>query len=87
MLRNSNFSERLGGWESVIWVLSVESHALDIEPSTISRFSVESHRSEYRTIHDFTVQRGKSPLWIPNHPRFNGSAWKVPALDTEPSTI
>ena len=35
-------------------------HALDTEPSTISRFSVESHRSEYRTIHDFTVQRGKS---------------------------
>ena len=23
MLRNSYFSERLGGWESVIWVLSV----------------------------------------------------------------
>ena len=53
--------------------------ALDIEPSTISWFSVESHRSEYRTIHDFMVQRGKSPLWIPNHPRFHGSAWKVPA--------
>ena len=35
--------------------------ALDIEPSTISRFSVESHRSEYRTIHDFTVQRGRYP--------------------------
>ena len=70
MLCNSDFSERLGGWESVIWVLSVE-----------------SHRSEYRTIHDITVQRGKSPLWIPNHPRFHGSAWKVPALDIEPSTI
>ena len=81
MLCNSDFSERLGGWESVIWVLSVEGHALDTEPSTISRFSVESHRSEYRTIHDFTVQRGKSPLWIPNHPRFNGSAWKVPDLE------
>ena len=69
--------------------------ALDIEPSTISRFSVESHRSgyrtihdlmvqrgkscsEYRTIHDFTVQRGRSPLWISNHPRYHGSAWKVP---------
>ena len=51
--------------------------ALDIEPSTISRFSVESHRSEYRTIHDFTVQRGRSLLWISNHPRFHGSAWKV----------
>ena len=51
--------------------------ALDIEPSTISWFSVESHRSGYRTIHDFTVQRGRSPLWISNHPRFNGSAWKV----------
>ena len=78
--------------------------ALDIEPSTISRFSVESHRSEYRTIHDvmvqrgrscsgyrtihdIVVQRGRSPLWITNHPRFHGSAWKVPALDTEPSTI
>ncbi len=61
--------------------------ALDNEPSTISWFSVEGHRSEYRTIHDFTVQRGKSPLWISNHPRFNGSAWKVPALDIEPSTI
>ena len=72
--------------------------ALDIEPSTISRFSVESHRSEYRTIHDFmvqrgrscsvyrtihdiVVQRGRSPLWITNHPRFHGSAWKVPALE------
>ena len=60
MLCNSDFSERLGGWESVIWVLSVEGPALDIEPSTISWFSVEGHRSEYRTIHDFTVQRGKS---------------------------
>ena len=40
--------------------------ALDIEPSTISRFSVEGHRSEYRTIHDFTVQRGRSPLWKPS---------------------
>ena len=47
MLCNSDFSERLGGWESVIWVLSVESHALDIEPSTISRFSVEGPRSGY----------------------------------------
>ena len=61
--------------------------ALDIEPSTISRFSVEGTRSGYRTIHDFTVQRGRSPLWIPNHPRFHGSAWKVTALDIEPSTI
>ncbi|MDD7117840.1 MAG: hypothetical protein PUH77_03005 [Bacteroidales bacterium] len=26
-------------------------------------------------------------LWISNHPRFHGSAWKVPALDIEPSTI
>ena len=55
--------------------------ALNIEPSTISRFSVESHRSEYRTLHDFTVQRGRSPLWILNHPRYRGSAWKVPALE------
>ncbi|MDY3227119.1 MAG: hypothetical protein SOX36_05545, partial [Candidatus Cryptobacteroides sp.] len=78
--------------------------ALDIEPSTISWFSVESHRSGYRTIHDFTVQRGKSRsgyrtihdfmvqrgrslLWISNHPRFHGSAWKVTALNIEPSTI
>ena len=45
-LRNADFSERLGGWESVIWVLSVESHALDIEPSTISRFSVEGTHPE-----------------------------------------
>ena len=44
MLCNSDFSERLGGWESVIWVLSVE-----------------SPRSGYRAIHDFTVQRGRSP--------------------------
>ena len=87
MLCNSDFSERLGGWESVIWGLSVEGHALDIEPSTISWFSVEGHRSEYRTIHDITVQRGRSPLWISNHPRYHGSAWKVPALDNEPSTI
>ena len=62
MLCNSDFSERLGGWESVIWVLSVE-----------------SPRSGYRAIHDFTVQRGRSPLWILNHPRYHGSAWKVPA--------
>ena len=60
MLCNSDFSERLGGWESVIWVLSAKG------PS-----------SGYRTIHDFTVQRGRSPLWISNHPRFHGSAWKV----------
>ena len=60
MLCNSDFSERLGGWESVIWVLSAAGPALDIEPSTISWFSVESHRSGYRTIHDFTVQRGRS---------------------------
>ena len=70
MLYNSDFSERLGGWESVIWVLSVE-----------------GHRSGYRTIHDITVQRGRSPLWILNHPRFHGSAWKVTALNIEPSTI
>ena len=87
MLCNSDFSERLGGWESVIWGLSVEGHALDTEPSTISRFSVEGPRSGYRTIHDFTVQRGRSPLWISNHPRFHGSAWKVTALYIEPSTI
>ena len=55
--------------------------ALDIEPSTISRFSVEGTRSGYRTLHDFTVQRGRSPLWILNHPRYRGSAWKVPALE------
>ena len=61
--------------------------ALDIEPSTISRFRVEGHRSGYRTIHDLMVQRGRSPLWISNHPRFHGSARKVPALDIEPSTI
>ena len=66
---------------STISRFSVEGHALDIEPSTISWFSVESHRSEYRTIHDFTVQRGRSPLWILNHPRYRGSAWKVPALE------
>ena len=65
----------------------MEGPARNIEPSTISRFSVESHRSGYRTIHDFMVQRGKSPLWILNHPRFHGSAWKVTALDIEPSTI
>ena len=61
--------------------------ALDIEPSTISRFSVEGPRSGYRTIHDIMVQRGRSPLWISNHPRYHGSARKVPALDIEPSTI
>ena len=66
---------------STISRFSVESHALNIEPSTISRFSVEGHRSGYRTIHDITVQRGRSPLWISNHPRFNGSAWKVTALE------
>ena len=59
------------GWESVI----------------LAVLSVESHRSGYRTIHDFTVQRGRSPLWIPNHPRYRGSAWKVTALNIEPSTI
>ena len=44
-------------------------------------------RSGYRTIHDFMVQRGRSLLWISNHPRFHGSAWKVTALNIEPSTI
>ena len=34
-------------------------------------------RSGYRTIHDITVQRGRSPPGISNHPRFHGSAWKV----------
>ena len=34
-------------------------------------------RSGYRTIHDFMVQRGRSSLWILNHPRYHGSAWKV----------
>ena len=53
--------------------------ALNIEPSTISWFSVEGTRSGYRTIHDFTVQCGRSLLGISNHPRFHGSAWKVPA--------
>ena len=53
--------------------------ARNIEPSTISWFSVEGPRSGYRTIHDLMVQRGRSPLWISNHPRFHGSAWKVPA--------
>ena len=38
-------------------------------------------------VRDFGLERGRSPLWITNHPRFNGSAWKVPALDIEPSTI
>ena len=71
MLCNSDFSERLGGWESVILVV----------------LSAEGPRSGYRTIHDITVQRGRSPLWISNHPRFHGSAWKVPDLDIEPSTI
>ena len=52
-------------------------------------FGLERGRScsGYRTIHDITVQRGRPPLWISNHPRFNGSAWKAPALDIEPSTI
>ena len=44
-------------------------------------------RSGYRTIHDIMVQRGKSPLWILNHPRYHGSSWKVTALNIEPSTI
>ena len=64
---------------STISRFSVEGPARNIEPSTISWFSVEGPRSEYRTIHDFTVQRGRSPLGISNHPRFHGSAWKVPA--------
>ena len=49
------------GWESVI----------------LAVLSVESPRSGYRAIHDFTVQRGRSPLWISNPPRYHGSAWKV----------
>ena len=52
-----------GGWESVI----------------LAVLSAEGPCSGYRTIHDFMVQRGKSPLWISNHPRFHGSAWKVTA--------
>ena len=50
MLCNSDFSERLGGWESVILVV----------------LSAEGPSSGYRTIHDITVQRGKSPLWKPS---------------------
>ena len=49
------------GWASVI----------------LAGLSVESPRSGYRAIHDFTVQRGRSPLWISNPPRYHGSAWKV----------
>ena len=81
---------------STISRFSVESPARNIEPSTISWFSVEGPRSGYRTIHDFMVQRGRScsvyctilyilvqrgryALCISNHPRFHGSAWKVPA--------
>ena len=33
------------------------------------------------------LERGRSPLWISNHPRYHGSAWKVPARNIEPSTI
>ena len=80
MLCNSDFSERLGGWESVILVvLSVEGPRSEYR--TIHDIMVLRGRScsEYRTIHDFTVQRGRSPLGISNHPRFHGSAWKVPA--------
>ena len=64
---------------STISRFSVEGPARNIEPSTISWFSVEGPRSGYRTFHDFMVQRGRSPLWISNHPRYHGSAWKVPA--------
>ena len=38
-------------------------------------------------VRDFGLERGRSPLWISNHPRYHGSAWKVTALDIEPSTI
>ena len=50
---------------------------------TIHDLMVQRGRScsGYRTIHDIVVQRGRSPLWITNHPRFHGSAWKVPALE------
>ena len=62
MLCNSDFSERLGGWESVIWVLSVEGPALDIEPSTISWFSVEGHALDIEpsTISWFSVEGPRS---------------------------
>ena len=66
MLCNSDFSERLGGWESVIWVLSVEGPRSGYR--TIHDFMVQRGRScsEYRTIHDFMVQRGRYPLWKPS---------------------
>ena len=70
------------GWESVILaVLSVEGPCSGYR--TIHDFTVQRGRScsGYRTIHDIVVQRGRSPLWITNHPRFHGSAWKVPALE------
>ena len=38
-------------------------------------------------VRDLGLERGRSPLWISNHPRYHGSAWKVTALDIEPSTI
>ncbi|MCI7635075.1 MAG: hypothetical protein MSS78_05375 [Bacteroidales bacterium] len=38
-------------------------------------------------VRDLGLERGRSPLWILNPPRYRGSAWKVPALDIEPSTI
>ena len=61
-------------WKVMLWISNHPRYrgsawkvpALDNEPSTISWFSVESPRSGYRTIHDFMVQRGRSPLWKPS---------------------
>ena len=44
---------------SMIQALSVEGPALDIEPSTISTFSVEGSTLEPRTIRDSGPKRGR----------------------------
>ena len=38
-------------------------------------------------VRDLGLERERSQLWISTHPRFHGSAWKVPARNIEPSTI
>ena len=62
---------------SAIRGTNVEGPALDIEPSAISTSSVEGSTLDTRTIRDIDLQRGRFNTWIPNHPRYQPSAWKV----------
>ena len=56
---------------------NVEGSALDIEPSTISTFSVEGSTHEPRTVREMGHQHGRLGLGEWNRPRYGALTWKV----------